>query len=154
MALDRTFARGLATVALAGLASPALAQVSVTDAWVRGTVAPQTSSAAYMTLRASQPMAVVAAASPFAKQAAIHEMTMDGGVMRMRSVPALPLPADKSVALVPNGYHVMLTGLLRPLKEGEKVPIVLTLKDAGGKQSTLAVEALVRPLTAGSHTGH
>ncbi|MEP7208214.1 MAG: copper chaperone PCu(A)C [Casimicrobiaceae bacterium] len=154
MALEMTIARGFATVALAGFASATLAQVSVADAWVRGTVAPQTSSAAYMTLRSSQPMAVVAAASPLAKQAAIHAMSMDGGVMRMRSVPALQLPANKAVELTPNGYHVMLTGLLRPLKEGEKVPIVLTLEDAGGKQSTLAVDALVRPLTAGSHTGH
>ncbi len=142
----KPFAAGLA---LAIITSAANADVTVKDAWVRGTVQGQKATGAFMQLSSSTDAVLVAAASPVAKVVEIHEMAMDAGVMKMRAVPNLPLPAGKTVALAPGGYHVMLMDLAQPLKEGEKVPITLTFADKSGKKTTQDVTAVVRPLTGG-----
>jgi copper(I)-binding protein len=80
----------------------------------------------------------------------MHETKMDNGVMRMRAIGQLPLPAGKSVELKPNGYHVMLLDLTRPLNDGDAVPLILTVQDASGTKTNLQVNAVVRPLTAGA----
>ena len=79
----------------------------------------------------------------------IHEMAMDGNVMRMRAVPALELPAGKAVELKPGGYHVMLMDLKKPLAAGETVPISLVIETAG-KRETVEVKAPVRPMATSS----
>jgi hypothetical protein len=100
-----------------------------------------------MKLTAATDQKLVAAASPVAKIVEIHEMAMDGGVMKMRAIPKLDLPAGKPTELKPGGYHVMLMALTKPLAEGETVPIALTFEDAAGKRQTIEVKAPVRPLT-------
>ncbi|WP_163837265.1 copper chaperone PCu(A)C, partial [Providencia stuartii] len=82
--------------------------------WVRATVAPQKATGAFMQLTASKAVKVVAASSPVAAMVEIHEMKMEDGVMKMRAVDALALPAGQPVALKPGSYHVMLMGLQRP----------------------------------------
>ncbi len=134
-------------------AASALAQVAVGDPWVRATVPQQQASGAFMTLTATQSSRLVEARSPVAGVVEIHEMTMEGSVMKMRAVPSLELPAGKPVALKPGGYHVMLMSLNRTLKEGEVVPITLVL-ETGGRRETLEVKAPVRPLSASSGGGH
>lgn len=137
----------LALAAAAALAAlPATAQVAVADAWVRGTVAGQSATGAFMRITAGTDMALVAAASPVAKVVEVHEMKMEGGVMKMSAIERLPLPANRTVELAPGGYHVMLMGLAHPLKEGETVPIALTFADKAGKKQTVEVKAPVRPL--------
>jgi copper(I)-binding protein len=71
---------------------------------------------------------------------------MHGNVMHMQAVEAVPLPAGKAVQLKPGGHHVMLMGLAKPVKAGEKVPLKLTVEDARGKRSIVEVAAEVRPL--------
>ena len=129
-------------------APAALAQVAVTDAWVRGTVASQKATGAFMQLKSASDVSLVGASSPVAGIVEIHEMKMDAGVMRMSAVAALPLPAGKTVELKPGGYHVMLMALKAPLKEGDTVPITLTFKDKDGRASTIVVNAPVKALTA------
>ena len=132
-------------IAAAVLASAAAhAQVTVADPWVRTTVSPQTTSAAYMTITSLQGGKLVDASSPVAASAEVHEMKMEGDVMRMRSVDALPLPMGKPVELKPNGYHMMLMGLKAPLKAGDVVPIKLVIEDAKGKRKTVDVKAVAR----------
>lgn len=149
--------RTIKTLALAcalTLSGAALAQVTVSDPWVRGTVAQQGATGAFMSLTASADTRLVGASSPAAEVVEIHEMAMDGGVMRMRAIPALALPAGKAIELKPGGYHVMLINLKKPLAAGEVVPITLTLENAPGQRSTLEVKAQVRALTgAPGHTG-
>ena len=128
-------------------ASPAIAQLQVKDAWVRGTVAHQTATGAFMELSAAQDLRLVQVDSPVAGLTEIHEMKMDGGVMRMRPIVALEVPANRPVELKPGGYHVMLTGLKQPLTEGTMVPLTLTFETRDGKRSTLEVKAAVRPLS-------
>jgi copper(I)-binding protein len=130
------------------IATSASAQITVTDAWVRGTVPGQKATGAFMKLQSVVDATLVGAESSAAAAVEIHEMSVDGGVMRMRSVERIALPAGKTVELGPGGYHVMLMDLKQPLKEGQKVPVTLTFTDAAGKRSTLAVVAPVRALTA------
>jgi copper(I)-binding protein len=125
----------------------AFAQVEVADAWVRATVPGQTTTGAFMELVAASDARLVGVSSPVAKVAEIHEMKMDRGVMTMRALARLDLPAGKPVALTPGGYHMMLMGLAKPLKEGETVPITLVVEDKAGRHE-LHTSARVRGLTA------
>ncbi|MEP6657878.1 MAG: copper chaperone PCu(A)C [Betaproteobacteria bacterium] len=129
-------------------AGGASAQVTVTDAWVRGTVAGQQATGAFMTLTATAPATLVRVDTPVAKVAAVHEMGMADGVMKMRAMPRLTLQPGKAVDLKPGGYHVMLMEIAQPLRAGETVPLTLVFEDASGKKSTVDVKATVRPLTA------
>jgi copper(I)-binding protein len=133
-------------LALAGM--PALAEVTITNAWVRGTVPAQTSTGAYMKFKSTEDAKVVAASSPAAKTVEIHEMSMSGTTMEMRAVPALPLPAGKLVEMKSGGYHVMLMGLAKPLGKDDVVPITFTVEGAGGKRTTVEVKAVVVPIVA------
>ena len=146
--------RGLAAIALLGLALPALAQTTVSDAWVRASVPHQQSTGAFMTLTASSDSKLIGVESPVAKTVQVHEMTMNGDVMGMREVKAVELPAGKAVTLDPNGLHVMLMGLNQQVKEGEQVPLTLVIEDAKGGKEKLQVQAPVRPLNAEAGGGH
>jgi hypothetical protein len=140
----------IAILAATGLAAApaASAQVTVTDPWVRGTVTGQKATGAFMQLKSPADTALVAAASPVAKIVEIHEMKMEGGMMKMSAVDRLALPAGKAVDLKPGGYHVMLMDLVGPLKDGDTVPLQLTFEDKAGKKQSVEVKALVRPLAA------
>jgi len=132
-------------VAAAVLATAAAhAQVTVADAWVRTTVAQQTTTAAYMSITSLEGGKLVEASSPVASSAEVHEMKMDGDLMKMRAVDALPLPMGKAVELKPNGYHMMLVGLKAPVKAGDVVPIRLVVEDAKGRRKTVDVKAVAR----------
>jgi copper(I)-binding protein len=128
-------------------ALPAAAQVTVTDPWVRGTVAGQLATGAFMQLKSAKTARLVEARSPVAGVVEIHEMTMENNIMRMRAMPALELPAGRAVELKPGGYHVMLMDLNRQLKEGETVPVTLVV-ERDGKRETIEVKAAVRAPTA------
>ena len=128
--------------------SAALAQIAVMDPWVRGTVSAQKVTGAFMQLKSAANATLVGVASPIAGIAEIHEMKMDGSVMKMSAVPKVDLPAGTVVTFGPGTYHVMLMDLKQPLKEGERVPLTLTFADAGGKRFTVDVQAPVRALGA------
>ncbi|HKS11525.1 MAG TPA: copper chaperone PCu(A)C [Pseudomonas sp.] len=148
------FKRGLAALALCALALPVLADTTVSDAWVRASVPHQQATGAFMTLTASDDSKLLSVASPVAKTVQVHEMTMNGDVMGMREVTSVALPAGKAVSLDPSGLHVMLMGLVDQVKEGQQVPLTLTIEDSKGQRQTLQVQAPVRPLTAGAGHEH
>ena len=81
-------------------------------------------------------------------------MTMEGGVMKMRSMPRLALKAGKAVELSSSAMHLMMVGVAHPLRAGERVPITLAIEDEKGQRSTVEVSAVVRPLNAAEHGGH
>ena len=122
----RTATRFTCIAFLAAFSVNAFAEDTVTETWVRGTVAGQGSTGAYMKLRSTTDAALVAISSPRVQSVELHAMHMENGVMRMRAIDTLALPAGRTVELGPSGYHVMLTGLRRPLNAGEKVPLTLT----------------------------
>lgn len=139
--------RAVLAVSLLGLAFQASAQTKVDDAWVRATVPTQSASGAFMTVTADSDSKLLSVASPVAKDVQIHEMTMKNDVMSMGPVKSVDLPAGKAVSFDPNGYHVMLMGLTAQLKEGESVPLTLTVENAKGEKETVEVKAEVRALT-------
>ncbi|MEY3475457.1 MAG: hypothetical protein RL087_1915 [Pseudomonadota bacterium] len=140
-------------LALAAASSASRAQVTVKDPWVRGTVAQQKATGAFLQITSAAGGKLVAASSPVAGVVEIHEMAMDGNVMKMRAVAALDLPAGKPVALKPGGYHVMLMDLKKPLAAGDEVPITLVV-ESGGKRETVDFKAPVRPLAGAAHKDH
>jgi len=136
----------LGTLALA--AQIACAQTTARDAWVRGTVAQQQATGAFMQLTSAQGGKLVSVQSPVAGMAEVHEMAMEGNVMKMRAIPGLDLPAGMTVELKPGGYHVMLMDLKKPLKEGDTVPLTLVVEGKDGKRQKIEVKAPVKALTA------
>ena len=90
---------------------------------------------------------LVSASSPVAGLVEIHEMAMDGGLMKMRAVKGIDLKPGATVELRPGGYHVMLEDLKQPLKEGDQVPLVLTFEKSG----TLEVKVNVGAMGAAAH---
>jgi copper(I)-binding protein len=138
-----------ATLGLASLA--AQAQTTVSDAWVRGTVAQQKATGAFLTITSASGGKLLSASSPAAGVTEIHEMAMEGSTMRMRAVTGgLDLPAGKPVALKPGGYHVMLMDLKAPLKDGDAVDLSLVVEGKDGKKETLALKL---PVKAAAMTG-
>ena len=135
-------------LALMMVGSLAWADVVVKDAWVRGTVAGQMATGAFMELQASEDVKLVGAASAAAGVVEVHEMSMDNGVMKMRALPKLDLPAGKAVALKPGGYHIMLMDLKKPMLKGETIPLTLKIEGKDKKVSSIEVKAEVRELTA------
>ncbi|PQA76967.1 copper chaperone PCu(A)C [Rhodoferax sp. TS-BS-61-7] len=121
---------------LAALSAPVWAQsVDVKNAWARATVPGQKASGAFMTLTAKDGAKLVSVSSPVAGVTEVHEMKMEGDVMKMRAVPQLDLPAGKAVELKPGGYHVMLMDLKQPLQKDSTIALTLVFKDAKGQQS-------------------
>jgi len=138
------------TVALfSGITTAAVAQtVDIKDAWVRTSVQGQSATGAFMTITAREDTRLVGIASPVAGVAEVHEMKMDGGVMKMRAVEGgLALPAGKAVALKSGGYHIMLMDLKAALPKDTTVPVTLVLKDAKGVESRVE---LTLPVAAAS----
>ena len=124
------------------------AQVTVTDAWVRATVAQQKGTGAFMRILSAKDAKLVEVKSPVAKIAEVHEMSMVDNVMRMRPISSLALPAGKVVELKPNGYHVMLMGLNGQIKDGDLIPITLTIEGADAKREVVDIKVPARPLNA------
>jgi hypothetical protein len=104
----------------------------------------QRSTAAYMTLTndSGQDRAVVAAESPAVESVEIHTHLHEDGMMRMRRVDRLDLPAGEKVALEPGGLHLMLIGLRETLAPGDSVEFTLELDDG----SRIPVQAEVRKI--------
>lgn len=137
-----------AVLAVSGTVAAWAQTVQVAEPWVRGTVAQQKATGAFMRLTADQPVRLVEARSPVAGVVEIHEMAMVDNVMKMRPIPALDLPAGKAVELKPGGYHVMLMDLKQPLAAGQNVPLTLVFETADKRRIEQAVQAPVRALGA------
>ena len=112
----RTFLTA-ATVLATSLTAWAEAPVQVDAPWARATVAGQQASGAFMRLTAHEPLQLVGVTTPAAAVAEVHEMKMEGDMMKMRAIPSLDLPAGQTVELKPGGYHLMFMqqGVNRPI---------------------------------------
>ena len=128
-------------------ASASAADVKIANAWARATAPGQKTAVVYMDVRSDADAALVGATSPLAARVELHTMSMEGGVMRMRPLERVVLPARKTVKLAPNGAHLMLVDVSRPLKAGERVPLMVRVATGKATQA-LAVNAEVRALTA------
>lgn len=120
--------------------------VEVSKAWVRATVPGQQATGAFMHILSRNGGKLVGVSSPAAGVMEVHQMKMEGDVMKMRAAPVLDLPAGQTVQLTPGGYHVMMMDLKQPMEKGSNVPLTLHLQDAKGRESTLELSVPVRTL--------
>jgi len=120
-----------------------LGALKVDHPWARPTVPGQSTGGAYLSVINTGATAdrLLGGSSPMAARVEVHEMRMEGDVMRMREMSALDLPAGKRVVLAPGGLHVMLIGLKAPLKVGDKLPLTLRFEKAGAVDLMVAVES-------------
>ena len=128
--------------------------IKIEEAWARATPGAAKTAAIYLTIvnTGEAPETLQAVTTPAAEHADLHQDKMAEGVMQMRPVKSLTIEPGKSVVLQPSTYHIMLTGLRAPLKEGQSVPLTLTFDHAGKLQVTASV-AKVGAMHAGETSG-
>ncbi len=138
--------------AFALLSSAALAQtVTVQDAWARATVQAQKSAGVFMRLSSATDARLVGASSPVAAIGEVHEMRLEGDIMKMHPLKGgLELPAGKTVELKPGSYHIMLMDLKTALTKDSTIPLTLNFVDAKGVESKTE---LTVPVKAMAHMG-
>ncbi|MEO8137944.1 MAG: copper chaperone PCu(A)C [Betaproteobacteria bacterium] len=141
-------------LSIAGAATSVLAQVKVENAWVRGAVPGQLATGAFVDLTSARDATLVKVESPVAAVVEVHASEMKDGMMTMRAAAPLKLPAGKQVRLAPGGNHIMLMDLKQPVKNGESVPISLTVEYADAKRETIEVSAQVRGLGTSAAQEH
>ena len=109
----------------------AMAEVSVSDAWVRLLPPMSKMTAAYMKIQSDQNDRLISASSDISNVIEIHQSKMDNGVMSMQQIDGLAIPKDTLVELKPQSYHLMVMGLVKPLNESEQHRITLEFEKAG-----------------------
>lgn len=131
--------------------------IRVDQVWARATPGGAKTGVMYLSVTntGTAPDKLVGASTPVAAKAEVHESKSANGVMQMRPVSTLTIAPGKTVVLQPDGYHLMLTGLKQPLKEGERVPLTLVFEHAGKRQVTAEVEKIgaLRPSDGGAMPG-
>jgi periplasmic copper chaperone A len=141
-------------VVLAFAAASAQAQVKVENSWVRGAVPGQLATGAFLDITSARDATLIKAESPIAGTVEVHGMEMKNNVMTMREAPKVDLPAGKQVRLAPGGFHIMLMDLKQPVKNGETVPLKLTIEYPDKKREIVEVKAQVRGLGASQEHQH
>jgi copper(I)-binding protein len=133
------FLPGLLFLIAAGDPSP----FTIDHPWARASAGAATTGAAYFTITGTgAPDRLIGASTPVAATAELHESMADMGTMKMRPLAGLTLAPNKPVKLSPGGYHVMLTGLKAPLKQGDSFPLTLQFEHAPPMTVTIAVEPI------------
>jgi len=141
----------LAALTAAAVAVPAIAQdyklgtLEISHPWTRATPATAQSGGGFLTItnKGTAPDRLIAARSTVSERVEVHEVRMEGSVMRMRELEkGLEIPAGATVMLKPGGYHIMFMGLKAPLAKDAKVPVTLVFEKAGSLDIQLDVQAL------------
>jgi copper(I)-binding protein len=118
--------------------------VAISHAWARATAPGQDVGAAYLELKSATDLTLTKAESPAASSVEVHKMSMKDGVMEMRMLETLELPAGQTVKLEPGGFHLMLFDLKMPLKAGESTRMTLHFKDKNGKESSMKIDLPIK----------
>jgi len=137
-----------------GTPAQAAERVKSLDPWARATVPGQKVGGVYMEIVARENLRLTGIKTTAAESAQVHLMKMENGMMRMRAVPFLQLPAGKPVKLTPGGYHIMLYDLRRSLVSGQELSLELTFEDAAKQQYRVPVKVIIRDREAGVSYGH
>jgi copper(I)-binding protein len=126
--------------------------VTVDHAWARASAGAASTGAAYLrVVGGGQADQIVGASTPVAAMAEVHQSAMDNGVMKMRAMPNVAIPAGQAVTFAPGGTHIMLMGLKQPLVAGQSFPLTLTFAHAAPVTVDVKVQALGRDNAADAH---
>jgi copper(I)-binding protein len=128
------------------------ADIVISAAWARATVPGQDAGSVDMTITSKRAATLVGVSSPVAKSAELHSMMNMDGMMHMREVQGIELPAGKPVNLGEKGYHVMLNDLKAPLTEGGSVPLTLSIR-MDGQMLKVETSAEIRSLHVNAGQG-
>jgi copper(I)-binding protein len=150
---SKMLALGAGMMLISAAASAQTSDVQITDAWARATPGGAQTAAAYVSMESASGDKLTGVSTPAAQKADIHSMTMDNGVMKMRQVDGVDLPPGQKITLKPGGYHIMLTGLAKPLEVGQSFPMTLDFTNAGAKQVAVTVEKIGALGPGGSTSG-
>ena len=117
--------------------------IFISNAWVQAMPPSQKITAAYMVItnNSSKEAVVVAASSDIAGITEIHQMSTMNGMMHMAMIGNVDVPAQEKVSLQPDGFHIMLIDLKKPVNKGDIVPITLHFKDGGSIMVNAEVKA-------------
>ena len=139
--------------ALGLTAMSASAEVTVENPYARAVPPGQMNSASFMVLNNTdtKDVALVAASSSVAKVVELHNHTNEDGVMKMRQVDSIVVPARGKANLQPGGYHVMLIGLTQDLMEGQKIDLKLEFSDGSSQALTLPVQKVMAGMKGHHH---
>lgn len=148
----RTLLTGLAMLTLAACSpKPQAPEISITDAWVRVPPGGRDITAAYMTIEnTGGPDKLVSASASNAEHVEVHEHIEKDGMMQMREVSHVDIPADGSVKFQPGGYHLMTFGV-KDWKVGDTTTLTLHFEKSGDKQVVAHVQL---PTGKPMHHGH
>ncbi|WP_417581481.1 copper chaperone PCu(A)C [Nitrincola sp.] len=115
--------------------------VNIHEPYARAVPPGQPNSAAFMQLEntTETDLAVITAQSSVSEVAELHTHTDVDGVMQMRQVESIALPAGETTELKPGGLHIMLIGLKQPLADGDQIDLTLTFSDGSATELTLPV---------------
>ena len=143
----------LSSLAVASAHEYALGALKVVHPWSRATPQGATTAVAYMKLinNGATAIRLTGATSAAAQRVEIHEMSMDGGVMRMRPIRGLDIAPGATVELKPSGMHLMLIGLKRPIAQEDLIPVTLAFADGTALAIDVYVEAAGAGATAHDH---
>jgi copper(I)-binding protein len=123
------------TISVAGEMKPQMhGSLEISQPWTRATPPNAPAGGGYVTITntGSEPDRLVAASAAIAGRTEIHEMSMEGGVMKMRPLAdGIAIGPGETVALKPGGFHIMMMKLSGPIKTGESLPITLSFEKAG-----------------------
>jgi periplasmic copper chaperone A len=125
----------------------------ISQAWSRATPNGAKIGGGYLTIenKGSAPDRLIGCSSDLAGSVQVHEMTVINGVMKMRPLDGgLTIDPGKTVKLAPGGYHLMLMELKGPLKQGDKLPVMLEFEKAGKVQVSLDVAGIGAQAPAGA----
>ncbi|EKB21179.1 copper chaperone PCu(A)C [Aeromonas veronii] len=148
------FKRAFYSLLLVGMAAPALAKVEAVDGYVRLLPPGTPNTAAFMVLKndADQSVKLVAAASAAAGRAELHTHLHENGVMKMRQVESIEIPAKGEAVLKPGSLHIMLFEV-GTLSEQTPFPLTLTMDDGQKLDLSLPVKP-IEPMAEMKHMKH
>jgi copper(I)-binding protein len=152
--MHKSFRFGGLLAAMLLSASVYAGDIQVEAAWLRATAPGQDAASLDLAITSKQPAILLGVSSAASRTVEMHSMTHDNGMMKMREVKAIELPAGTRVSLGESGYHLMLVGLKAPLKAGENIPLTLTIKVANKRTVKVGAKAEVKSLTATKDTMH
>jgi hypothetical protein len=138
-------------------AAVTVGDLSITGAFTRATLPNAPVGGAYLTITNSGAAddRLVSVTTPAAGVSQIHEMKMDGDVMKMNELPdGLVIPAGETVKLEPGGYHLMLMQLTGPLVEGQSITVTLTFEKAGAVEVQVPIGSPAAKGPAMDHSMH
>lgn len=129
--------------ALAQAQNAKVGSLQIENAYTRATVLGQQVAGGFMKIENKGAVdQLISASSPISGEVQLHEMSMEGSVMKMRQVKDIPVPAGGAVELKPGGLHLMFINIKAPLAVGEVVPVKLKFAKAGEVEVKMPVNAM------------